>query len=305
MLPLLTAPALAGFVVRCSGTRPLAAALLVLLGLYVHTDVRPIRHVQTLRDFDPPLIDRIASIDGGTLVLVEISPHRDMDRHPTRRSQTTPFDVHFEGLLPGVAGQRFYSQMVDGWVWNIWRGQVVGAGTFRGLPIAETPPDAFVDEMRRWGVRHLFVWTDDTREYLRRDSRFVERWRHGRWSHFEHANVTGAAVVAASGRGALRDLDWLGARIDLAGMKAGEEVVIRANYYPAWRATSGGRPVALFPRDGLLAFRAPDDGDYTVRLEYPRYRLLTMTALVSLIAGAIVLSRWPAVPQALPPPLPR
>ena len=64
------------------------------------------------------------------MVLVEISPHRDMDSHPTRRSQTTPFDVHFEGLLPSLAGQRFYSQMIDGWIWTIWRGQVVGAGTF-------------------------------------------------------------------------------------------------------------------------------------------------------------------------------
>ena len=87
-----------------------------------------------------------------------------MDSHPTRRSPTTPFDVHFEALLPHLAGQRFYSQMIDGWVWNVFRGQVVGAGTYAGRPIADTPPDEFVAEMRRWGVRHLFVWTNASRE---------------------------------------------------------------------------------------------------------------------------------------------
>ena len=44
------------------------------------------------------------------------------------------------------------------------RGQVVGAGTFAGRAIEETPPAAFVAEMRRWGVRHLFVWTDASRD---------------------------------------------------------------------------------------------------------------------------------------------
>ena len=132
------------------------------------------------------------------LVLVEISPHRDMDSHPTRRSQTTPFDVHFEGLLPGVAGQRFYSQMIDGWVWSIWRGQVVGDGTFRGPTDRARLAEAFVEEMRRWGVRHFFVWTDATRNYLVREP-CVRRSGGGtdRWSHFEQPDADERAVIAA------------------------------------------------------------------------------------------------------------
>ena len=39
--------------------------------------------------------------------------------------------------------------------------------------------------MRRWGVRHLFVWTDASRDYLARSGRFVERWRGAPWSQFE------------------------------------------------------------------------------------------------------------------------
>ena len=172
MMPLLAGPALAGFVLCFGGTRRLGLALVALIGLFVATSFVPVRHVPELRAFDPPLIDRIAASDGN-MILVEVSPHRDIDSDPQRRSPRTPFDVHFEGLLPGVAGQRFYSQMWDGWIWSVLRGQVVGAGTFAGRAIEETPPVAFVAEMRRWGVRHLFVWTDASREYL--DSQRVLR----------------------------------------------------------------------------------------------------------------------------------
>jgi hypothetical protein len=292
IFPLLTAPALAGFVVRCAGTRAIALAVLALLALYVHTAFTPIRHVPELRAFDPPLIDRIAASDGN-LVLVEVSPHRDMDSDPARRTPPTPFDVHFEGLLPGLKGQRFYSQMIDGWVWNIHRGQVVGAGTFAGKAIAETPPEAFDAEMTRWGVRHLFVWTDASRDYLAASGRFVERWRGGRWSHFERPGADTRSVVTSSGQGALRNLDFLGADVELTGLKAGDPIVVRANYYPAWRAKDGDADVALEAIGGQLAFRAPRDGSYTVRLEYPRYRGVSALAIAALVTGLVLLRRWP------------
>jgi hypothetical protein len=298
MLPMLTAPALAGFVLRRAGTRKLAIALVVLIALYVQTSFAPIRHVPELRAFDPGLIDRIAASDGN-MVLVEISPHRDMDSDPKRRSPTTPFDVHFEGLLPRVAGQRFYSQMIDGWVWNVFRGQVVGAGTYAGRPIAETPADAFVAEMQRWGVRHLFVWTDASRQYLARTGRFVERWRGGRWSHFELPGADVRSVVTTAGSARLRNLDVLGAEVELVDAIAGEPVIARANYYPAWRGYLGDREIALYASDGQLAFRAPESGTYVVRLEYPRYRWLSLIAVVVFVSGAWGLARWPRRSQAV------
>jgi hypothetical protein len=258
----------------------------------VQTSYVPIRHVPDLRAFDPALIDRIAESDGN-MVLVEISPHRDMDSNPARRTPTTPFDVHFEGLLPGLAGQRFYSQMIDGWVWNVFRGQVVGAGTYKGAAMSETPADAFAAELERWGVRHLFVWTDAAREYLERSGRLVERWRGGRWSHFELPDSDVRSVVTASGAGRLRNLDFLGADIELVNLSAGDPVVVRMNYYPAWRAYHGDREIPLYSSDGQLAFRAPIAGSSAVRLEYPRYRWLILSGLGVFVAGVWTLMRWP------------
>jgi hypothetical protein len=290
MLPFLAGPALAGFVVRFSGTRRLAMALTVLIALYTATSFAPVPHVPNLRAFDPPLVDRIAAADGN-MILVEVSPHRDMDSHPERRSARTPFHVHFEGLLPGVAGQRFYTQMWDGWTWSVFRGQVVGAGTFAGRAIGETPPAAFAAEMRRWGVKHLFVWTDATRDYLARSGFFVERWRGGLWSEFELPGVDTRAIVTTAGAGQLRALDFFGANVDLVDVTAGSRVVVRTNHYPAWRAEAGGREVRLYPVDGQMAFDAPSSGSYTVRLEYPRYYGLSMLALAAALVGLWVMTR--------------
>jgi hypothetical protein len=293
MLPLLAGPPLAGVVSAWSGSRRVALALLAVMGLYVATGFEPIRHVPELRAFNPPLIDRITSADG--MVLVEISPHRSMDSDPTHHSARTPFDVHWEGLLPGLAGQRFYSQMFDGWAWNVYRGQVVGAGTFRGQQIDRTPADEFVAEMRRWGVRHLFVWTDETRHYLTHDDRFVRTWSAAPWSAFELRDADVRSVIASSGSGELRDLDFLGGSVALAGVTKGEPVVVRMNYYPAWRAFVGPRPVSLRSVDGQLAFDAPESGSYAVRLEYPRYHGLAILALLAFVTGLWVLWRLPAV----------
>jgi hypothetical protein len=291
MMPLLAGPALAGFVLRFAGARSLALALVALIGLYVATSFVPVRHVPDLRAFDPPLIDRIAG-SGGNMILVEISPHRDMDSDPDRRSARTPFGVHFEGLLPGVAGQRFYSQMWDGWVWNVFRGQVVGAGTFAGRAIAETPPATFVAEMRRWGVEHLFVWSDASREYLARGGSFTERWHGGRWSDFALADVDTRAVITTTGAGRLRALDFLGGEVELVDATAGSPVIVRANYYPAWRAYAGGREVPLYSVNGQMAFRAPDNGSYIVGFEYPRYRWLSILAVSVAVAGLWAMARW-------------
>jgi hypothetical protein len=291
MFPLLVAPALAWAVLRLSGTRQLAAALVAVMGLYVQTAWTPIRHVDALRDFDPALVDRITARTDG-LTLVEVSPHRDMDGSRTRRSPTTPFDVHWEGLLQNARDQRFYTQMIDGWVFSRWRGQVVGAGTFAGRQIGLTPPAAFEAEMRKWGVRHLFVWTDETRGYLGDSGRFVERWRGGRWSEFELIDADTRSVVTPTGSGVLRALDPLGAEVALDGVKAGDDVVVRANYYPAWRAHADGVPVELRERNGQLLFPAPRDGTYVVALEYPRYRGLVVGALGTFLAGIALLAAW-------------
>ena len=293
MLPLLLGPALAGFVLRLAGSRWLAVALTAVIAFYVAMSFRPVPHVTDVRAFDPALIDRLVTLDGN-LVLLEISPHRDMDSDPDRATPKAPWNVHFEALLPALAGQRFYGQMWDGWVWSVWRGQVVGAGSYAGRAIAATPVETFQSEMRRWGVRHLLVWTDASRTYLTRGG-FIERWRHGYWSHFELQDADVRSIATSTGQGRLENLDPVAADVILDQVVAGEPVVVRTNYYPAWKARVGDQSVRVYSSNGQLAFDAPSAGSYLVRLEYPERRGLLLIALGVLVTGLFVLTRWPAM----------
>jgi hypothetical protein len=183
--------------------------------------------------------------------------------------------------------------MIDGWVFNVWRGEVLAAGTWRAEPIDLAGVDVFTAEMRRWGVAHLFVWTDRSRDYLAQSGRFVERWRGGLWSDFEMIEPDTRAVVVDHGRGSLRHLNMLSGDVALDAVRAGDLVVVRAHYYPAWRAFDGDRGVSLESRDGQLAFRAPRDGSYAIHLVYPRYRALAIVAALAFLLGAWAVSRIP------------
>jgi uncharacterized membrane protein len=98
--------------------------------------------------------------------------------------------------------------------------------------------------------------------------------------------------VTTAGSGRLANLDFLGGDVQLIDVVEGSPVVVRANYYPAWRARDGDRGIALYSADGQLAFRAPRDGSYVVRLVYPRYRRLSILATGVFVAGAMFLWLW-------------
>jgi hypothetical protein len=85
----------------------------------------------------------------------------------------------------------------------------------------------------------------------------------------------------------------LGADVELHDVRRGDTVIVRTNYYPAWQALANDRPLPLRAANGQLAFDAPDDGSYTVRLRYPGYRWLSVLAIASFVTGAWCLSRWP------------
>ena len=98
-------------------------------------------------------------------------------------------------------------------------------------------------------------------------------------------------MATAHGEGRLTRYDALGATVSLSGVMAGDLVVVRTNYFPAWLAASDGRPIGLFASDGQLAFRAPRDGSYDVTLTYPRRPWLLAGAMVCVVVGAFALSK--------------
>jgi hypothetical protein len=289
MLVAVTAPVLAWFIARQSGTRWLAATLTALIGIFVQVWFGAVPHVARVNEYTAPLIERIRRSDGA-LVLVENSPHRNMNASPGGRVEPKPFPAHFEAFLAAETGRRLYAGLWDGWQWSPWRGQLVAGGAFMGRGLAETAPDAFEAELQRWGIRHLLVWSGTTNGYLTGNPNFVPGWSEGAWTEYTYLRADPRSVATASGSGTLAAYDPLGASIELTGVGAGDEVIVRTNYYPVWQARWNGRAVSLHERDGQLAFHAPAAGDFRVELVYPRRPWLWLLAFGALVAASWLLA---------------
>ena len=77
----------------------------------------------------PELADRVSAVDGA-LVLVENTPHRDMDIDPESITEPAPLGAHVEQVLGAATGRRLYAGFWDGWQWTPFRDQVLQAGRF-------------------------------------------------------------------------------------------------------------------------------------------------------------------------------
>jgi hypothetical protein len=146
--------------------------------------------------------------------------------------------------------------------------------------------------MQRWGVRHLFVWSQTSRDVLGSWPEFRQEWEDGPWREFvliDRADDVGIVSVS-TGRGELVDRGPLHAVIRMSNVKAGDLVLVRTHYHPAWQAFAGGLPVALREVNGQLGFDTPSAGSYDVRLEYPARR--TLTAASASIVALVLLWDW-------------
>lgn len=285
LLPVFLGPALAWFCLRSTGGRAVAFSFAAFVAIYTQVWFVAVPHVRDVREFNPALIARIEA-SKGHLVALENAFHRDVDVDANRVSLPTPFGVHYEALIPEATERRLYAGMWDGWQWTPYRTQVLANGTFRGVAIEDVPADSFVAEMRRWGVKDVFVWSAKTKAYLSSIPELMRRWSDETWEHFEFSGADVRGVVCASGRGRLDQLHPFGGTVSLEVVQAGEPVMVRMNYHPAWRAEFNGTELPIRNVNGQVAFASPVTGTGVVRLVYPRPAWVVAVALLALLAGS-------------------
>lgn len=293
LLPVLVAPALAGFICRhAPGGWIGRVTLVALVALFVAVPYAPVPHLPDVRAFNPVLVDRLQRA-GGEMVLLENNPHWDMIGDPGVRTERSRFDVHYEALLPAATGKRFFGQPQDGYHRSRFRGHSLAGGGLRGQAIGRVPAAGFAAEMRRWGVQHLFVWSGASKAYLGALPGFTLRWQDRDWHEYTFDAADPRSVVTTAGTGTLRALTPVGGEVVLRGVPPGTQVVVRTHYHPAWSATAGGRPIGLRDEQGQMAFDNPVSGDGVVRLDYDRRPWLTALSLLSLLGGMVLLVRMP------------
>jgi hypothetical protein len=283
-------PVLAWFLITHVSDRWLRLSFVVLVAVYLQVWWHQVPHIRSEAEVEPALVERLRGLDGA-LVLLENAAHRDMDLAPATTSERTPFQVHFESLLPGQTGRRLYAGMWDGYQWTPARRQLLAGGAFMGRAIEDMPVDNVLAELHRWGVRHLIVWSEAGKRYFRGQPMFADRGSFDRWTQFELTDPDPRSVVTATGSGSLDALSPFGGTVRLVDVGPGETVVVRTNFHPSWTAVDGDRAVPLFDKDGQLAFQSPRGGTYDVTLVYPRRTWLLWVALVAVVVALVLSSR--------------
>jgi hypothetical protein len=176
-------------------------------------------------------------------VLVENNQHRNVIASAIVSSEPSYYGTHYEALLPDATGQRLYAGAWDGWQWTPFRGEMLAGGAWKGHLLNNDDRDAFVAELRKWGVRDLFVWSTTANRVIGRWPEFIERWNDEPWRQFELAATEAdtRSVATDHGRGELAATDPLGGRVRLHDVAAGDRVIVRTHFHPSWQAEAAGR----------------------------------------------------------------
>ncbi len=286
MFPLLLAPVIARVSVRHLG-RLGGAALLATVAVFIQIWWQPVPHITSMREVFPGLVDRVTSAEGA-LVLVENNPHRNTNAEPGGETVTSLTGNHYEALLAHETGRRLYAGYWDGWQWTPWRGRMLSGGTWMGRDIQHVPHDAFVAELKRWGVVDLFVWSERSRRFLDLDPRFARMWSEEPWVQYRLTAPDPREVVVDSGEGRLEQRTAGGATLVLRGVPVGTRVTVRTSSHPSWQASHGTDRIAVLDHDGQLGLISPCQ-DCRITLEYPRRPWLWGVAGLALALGLAVM----------------
>lgn len=249
-----------------------------------------------LKCYSSDFVARIGSLDGN-LVLFEGQGGLELATESKlgRRSEKWSDDVHHGGVFAVETGKNFFSTTHDGFHPSVFRSNMITSGTYKGRFLSEYPPAEIGALLKKWGIKYLVVWSNEARGYFGRQPSYKRIWgidtaalqRAGfepvQWDIYEFLDADPRRVVVSSGTGEIETKDHFTKILRLKGVKKGEDAIVRMNYFPAWMARWAGGNVDVFNESGQLALRCPADGDPVVYLYFPKYKALTMLAILSLL----------------------
>ncbi|MFA5356966.1 MAG: hypothetical protein WC301_06155 [Candidatus Omnitrophota bacterium] len=248
--------------------------------------VYPIRHIRDIRDYNPALISRIEMMREGPIFL-ESRPHLIQPTPEKCREE-----VHFEALISQDLGKALLSYPLDGYHYSVFRNSALQGGIFMGKPLSETGIYQFNDFLDKWGVKYMVVWSNIAREYLGNLPEFyLKEWEDEEWAVFQYRFARpqkGLRLLQNRGMGELKDSDYFLKTMKLSGVNKDDIVVLKTNYFPAWKAFYKDKEVPVFDYDGQLAIKAPFDGDGTVIFRYPRYYFLSLLILIAFACAVLI-----------------
>jgi hypothetical protein len=269
--------------------------LLVVLVFYTRPFWLPDRIVPDIptlahrADFEPAVAERVKALPGNYVLYEDtasLTPYVDLNKEAQKIPDA--LDVHSESFLHLETGKRLFSHPgYNPHPYYDLRWTYIATGTYLGKDLTEYPPEVFKALFRKWGVEYLVLWSDAARTYFGNDPAYSKILDGRQYTIYRFEGADPRAVVTESGSGDVSYPDNFSALVTLKGVTSGSQVILRANYFPEWRASCSGADVPLSNLDGQVAFAAPAS-DCTVRLEFPRNRGWFFVPLIGLATGVFL-----------------
>lgn len=279
--------------------------LLFLPTLGTHTWY-PMHHVGNLGEAYPSITRTIRAMDGHTIMLEVVSHLNTLAGHGDLRSESPPPGVtHWESLLSyEMPEKRFLANSCELYHFYKYRDIYINAGAWKGRPVDEYSPSEMRALLRKWGVRYLAVWSQRSGRFFVRAKEDYE-WvtQDGPWTIFRFLHADLRSVALPRGEGRYEDRGRFAKRVHLSDAVRGDTAVIRENYFPSWRAFFGDMEIPVLDHEGQMAFTVPEDGTLEIEMRFPKYRVLAVLALVSLLLS-FVFFVFPGFSRKIIPPDP-
>lgn len=270
---------------------PLLLVLAILLTTLPSRLLEPIPHIPSLRGYNAALLDQIEALDSKTVLLESMGAY-NLATEGAGVTQVHKDLVHMESLFPFETSKNYMSNNQEGYHHSVYRRNFVTGGAFRGKLLPDWPREMFNGFLEQWGIKHLVLWSDISRDYVDGDPAMTLRWSDGDWAIYEYANATPGDAVLPQGTATIQVNGYFEHEVALQNARRGDLVRLRMNYFPAWRAHYGEQAVELIDQDGQMAFIAPTDGDDVVTLIYPRYGGYSVLALVTIAVSLAISWRY-------------
>lgn len=227
--------------------------------------------------YNQPLIKKVKTLEGRYIAA-------ENNQHWNHLGDKIVPRFHFLPLLQLETGKYLFSHMQDGYHFAVYRANSFEGGIFRGKPVTEWAIEDINDVLSKWGIRYLVLWNKVSKEYFSSHPNYYAKiWEDPDWVIFEYRDSDiKAVVVDNNGSGIIAKEDYFDKQIKLYNTKKGSRVTVRSNYFPAWKAYYDNKEIPVLNIDGQIGFKAPESGNYSIELKYPRYTIFNILAVISL-----------------------
>jgi len=254
--------------------------------IYLLPSFSPLPYIKNMRDYNPSLISKIEGIQTEP-ILLESRPKLIMPL-PERSRE----GIHFEALISQGLRKSLLSYPLDGYHYSVFRKNALQSGVFRGKPLTEIAVSEFNNFLDKWGVEYVIVWSNIAKGYFDTYSEFYfKEWEDEEWAIFRYKYPPiqkGLKFLQNRGRGEVKNLDYFLKILKLSGVKKGDSVVLKMNYFPEWKAYYKDREIPVFNYGEQLAIKMPFEGEGTIIFKYPKHYLLSFLIFISFTCAVLI-----------------